>query len=166
MSPIIRGICKCFCLNYQFSYQLRFDFWVFVFLQRSQQDALEFFTYLVDGLHEGIKERSQTPNVSDPPSSPTIPSTPLPAIQKDHRLKRRCGGLKTSENSGHLTGGDRKASWDDSSESSTRYFKKIARKFSEKVLRPLRSEGSYDVPHDTHQPAVWVIFLLCSEGCK
>ncbi|VDL62366.1 unnamed protein product [Hymenolepis diminuta] len=119
-----------------------------------QQDALEFFTYLVDGLHEGIKERSHTPNVSDPPSSPTTPSTPLPAIQKDHRLKRRRGGLKTSESSGHLTGGDREASWDDSSESSTRYFKKIARKFSEKVLRPLRSEGSYDVPHDTHQPAV------------
>nr|CDS30457.1 Peptidase C19 ubiquitin carboxyl terminal hydrolase 2 [Hymenolepis microstoma] len=129
-----------------------------------QQDALEFFTYLVDGLHEGIKEGSQTTSFSDPPSNHTTPFTLLPAIQRDPRLKRRRGGLKSNESSGHLTGGDREASSRKTSESSTRYFKKIARKLSEKVLRPLRSQGSYDLCHDTHQPAVSSADATASEN--
>ncbi|VDN99703.1 unnamed protein product [Rodentolepis nana] len=129
-----------------------------------QQDALEFFTYLVDGLHEGIKEGSQTTSFSGPPNNNGTSFTPPPAIQRDTRLERRCGGLKTNEISGHLTGGDREASSGNSSVSSTRYFKKIVRKLSDKVFRPLRSHGSYDLRHDTHQSAVSSADATASEN--
>lgn len=115
-----------------------------------QQDALEFFTYILDGLHEGIKERSQTPSASERSSPLTGPTPAIPPIQRDRRLKRRRGGLKTNERSGQLTGGHREASRSESSESSS--LKRISRKLSN-VLHPNRMEGSY-VVHDVPQPAV------------
>ncbi|KAM7534119.1 hypothetical protein Aperf_G00000106745 [Anoplocephala perfoliata] len=112
-----------------------------------QQDALEFFTYIMDGLHEGIKERSQTPNASEPSSPPNGPASTMPPIQRDPRPKRRRGGLKINEISGHLTGGDRGASRCELSEFSS--LKRFSRKLSE-VLHPNRME----IVHDVSQPAV------------
>ncbi|CDS36291.1 Peptidase C19 ubiquitin carboxyl terminal hydrolase 2 [Echinococcus multilocularis] len=78
-----------------------------------QQDALEFFTYLLDGLHEEIKERPQTP-VLDESTLPRLVSpvvSPSPSIVPTkcmRRCKLRMGGLKHSESSGKLTAASEK----------------------------------------------------------
>ncbi|EUB55345.1 Ubiquitin hydrolase [Echinococcus granulosus] len=73
-----------------------------------QQDALEFFTYLLDGLHEEIKERPQTPVLDEstlprPVSTAVSPSPSIVPTKCMRRCKLRMGGLKHSESSGKLT---------------------------------------------------------------
>ncbi|VDK40402.1 unnamed protein product [Taenia asiatica] len=86
-----------------------------------QQDASEFFTYLLDGLHEETKERPQTPVLEEP--TPLRPvsnvASPPPSILPTkfrRRYKRRIGGLKHSESSKKLTAASGKdaEAWPDS----------------------------------------------------
>uniref|UniRef100_A0A5K3FEB5 ubiquitinyl hydrolase 1 n=2 Tax=Mesocestoides corti TaxID=53468 RepID=A0A5K3FEB5_MESCO len=68
-----------------------------------QQDALEFFTYLLDALHEEIKDRPDSPSSTEQQSSKTPPV--LPANRKRrHRL--RFGGLKATTSSVQLASND------------------------------------------------------------
>ncbi|KAL5962906.1 Ubiquitin carboxyl-terminal hydrolase Usp2 [Taenia solium] len=86
-----------------------------------QQDASEFFTYLLDGLHEEIKERPQTPVLEEPTLLRTVSTvaSPPPSIVPTkfrRRYKRRIGGLKHSESSKKFTAASGKdvEAWPDS----------------------------------------------------
>lgn len=74
----------------------------------SQQDASEFFTYLLDGLHEETKERPQTPILDElaltrPVSTGTSPPPSILPAKCRRRYKLRMGGLKHSESSRKLS---------------------------------------------------------------
>ncbi|KAL5105862.1 putative ubiquitin carboxyl-terminal hydrolase 9 [Taenia crassiceps] len=83
-----------------------------------QQDASEFFTYLLDGLHEETKERPHTPvldesNLTRPVSTVVSPPPSILPSKCRRRYKLRMGGLKHSESSRKLTaiGGEDVEAW-------------------------------------------------------
>ena len=115
-----------------------------------QQDALEFFTYLLDALHEEIKECVQSSDV-DSPTTPThnqlSTSAVLPEKNKNHR-SRRVGGLKTSESSCQLPSVEGSATEVSDSKDNR---KQPLRKWSH---RPLKSRTASSHQVNIYKPAM------------